>query len=251
MSEIIVLGASNAIPTPQGETTHLAICTGEKIVLVDCGTNPLVRLEHARLDFQAISDLILTHVHPDHIGGLPLFLMDMWLLGRQTPLVIHGLAYTLERVEQMLDLFDWRTWPNFFPVEFHRLPEEEMTVLLESDSLRVYAAPVRHILPNIGLRFEFKRENKSAAYSCDTEPCPAVIRLAQNTDVLLHEATGNFRGHTSAAQAGEVATQAKAKQLYLVHHPTGKFLQNDPSEEARTTFAGPVILAHDMMRITL
>lgn len=249
MAELIILGTSNAIPTPEGENTHIAIPAGEKVVLIDCGPNPLVRLEQAGLDLEDLSDIILTHFHPDHVGGLPLFLMDLWLLGRKTPLVIHGLDYTLDRAAQMMNLFGWQDWPNFFPVNFHRIPAKEMTLLLDVPELRIYASPVKHFLPNIGLRIEFKRENKSAAYSCDTEPCPAVIHLAEEVDVLLHESTGPFTGHTSAAQAGEIARQAGAKTLYLIHYPTGKFAGGGLAAEARKNFPGPVILARDMMRL--
>lgn len=249
MPELIVLGASNAVPTLDAENTHLAARVGGRIVLVDCGSNPLVRLERAGLDFNAVSDLILTHFHPDHVAGLPLFLMDMWLLGRKAPLRIHGLAYTIERAEAMMALFGWQEWPNFFPTSFHRIPAEEMTPLLDFPELRMYASPVRHFLPNIALRFEFPGKKKSLAYSCDTEPCPAVIRLAQGVDILFHEASGPFKGHTPAAQAGEVAREAGAKALYLIHYPTGKFASGDPAAEARQAFSGPVILARDMMRV--
>jgi ribonuclease Z len=249
MAELVILGVSNAVPTLEGENTHLAIRAGERVVLVDCGSNPLLRLERAGLDFNVVSDVILTHFHPDHVSGLPLFLMDMWLLGRKTPLTINGLHYTIDRAEKMMGLFGWDEWPNFFPVSFCRLPAEEMTTLLDAPELRIYASPVKHFLPNIGLRVEFKAEQKSLSYSCDTEPCPAVIRLAQDVDVLLHEASGPFKGHTSAAQAGEVAQQAGAKALYLIHYPTGKFASGDPAAEARGVFSGPVELARDMMRV--
>lgn len=249
MAELIVLGASNAVPTLEGENTHLAICAGGRVALVDCGSNPILRLERAALDFNAVSDLILTHFHPDHVAGLPLFLMDMWLLGRKTPLVNHGLAYTLDRAEQMMGLFGWQEWPGFFPVSFQRILAEEMTILLDYPEMRIYASPVQHFLPNIGLRIEFNEANKTAAYSCDTEPCPAVVRLARGVDALLHESSGPFKGHTSAAQAGEVAREAGAQSLYLVHYPTGRFAIGDSAAEASRTFPGPVILARDMMRV--
>lgn len=251
MAEIIILGASNALPTLQAENSHFAVSVGERILLVDCGPNPLLTMERVGLEVHRLSDIILTHIHPDHMGGLPLFLMNLWLLGRTAPLTIHGLDYTLDRAERILDAFEWQTWPDFFPTRFHRLPEEEMTVLMDEDDLRVFASPVQHFLPNIGLRFEFLRENKTLAYSCDTEPCTAVIHLAHQADLLLHEATGPFRGHTSAAQAGEIASEAGARALYLIHYPTGRFSREDPSLQARQTFPGPVFLARDGMRITL
>ena len=47
------------------------------------------------------------------------------------------------------------------------------------------------------------------AYSCDTEPCDEVIRLSEGVDVLIHEATGESLGHSSARQAGEIAKKLK------------------------------------------
>ncbi len=249
MAELIILGASNAIPTAEGENTHLVFRAGNRTVLVDVAASPLLRLEQAGIDQHAITDLVLTHFHPDHVGGLPLFLMDLWLLGRKTPLVVHGLDYTLDRVRKMMELFGWAEWPSFFQVVFNRLPAADMTVLLETPELRIFASPVKHFVPNIGLRVEFCAEQKTLAYSCDTEVCPAVAQLAQGVDVLIHEASGPFKGHSSATQAGEVAAQAGAKALYLIHYPTGKFASGDPVLEAQQNFSGPVILARDLMRI--
>ena len=62
--------------------------------------------------------MILTHFHPDHVSGLPSLLLDMWLMGRKDPLTIYGLAYTLERMEKLMEAYDWASWPGFFPVEF-------------------------------------------------------------------------------------------------------------------------------------
>ena len=52
-----------------------------------------------------------------------------------------------------------------------------------------------------------KKTGTSLAYSCDTEPCTAVVDIARDVDILLHEATGAVTGHSSAAQAGEAARQ--------------------------------------------
>jgi len=75
-----------------------------------------------------------------------------------------------------------------------------------------------------------------------------VIRLAEGADVLLHEASGAFHGHSSAAQAGEIAKQAHVKALYLIHFPSDK----KPKEliaEARQHFDGPVKVTKDFMRL--
>ena len=247
MPKVIILGSSNAIPTKDSENTHMVLVGRERMVLIDSGGNPILRLEQAGLDFNDLTDLILTHFHPDHASGIPLLLMDMWLLGREAPLNIYGLHYTLDRLESLMGFYNWSDWPNFFPVIFHRLPLKEMTPVLNCSDFTIHASPVRHFIPNIGLRVEFAQSQKVMAYSCDTEPCDEVVRLSENADVLIHEATGETPGHSSARQAGEVAKKAGAGRLYLIHSPSGRYASGDPVAEAGENFRGTVALMKDFM----
>jgi ribonuclease Z len=249
MPKLVILGSANAVTSPHHENTHMAIVGTENTVLIDCPSNPLVRLHKLDLPLEQISDLVLTHFHPDHVSGVPLFLMDLWLLDRKAPLQIHGLEYTLERIEQVLDLYNWRQWPGFYPVTFHRLPEEEMVPVVERAEFRLFASPVNHMVPNIGLRVEFPNVEKAMAYSSDTEPCQQVVRLAQESDVLIHEAAGAARGHTSPRQAGQVAREAEVNSLYLIHYPCWEVNPQPFIAEAQETFAGRVDLAVDLMEI--
>ncbi len=67
--------------------------------------------------------------------------------------------------------------------------------------------------------------------------------------VLVHEATGESQGHSSAKQAGEVARKAEVGKLYLIHYPTGKFAKGDLGAEAKSAFQGDVQLAKDFMTL--
>jgi ribonuclease Z len=249
MAKIIILGSSNAIPDEKHENTHMAVVGDRHTVLIDCVSNPILRLPQAGIEFNALTDLILTHFHPDHVSGVPLLLMNMWLLGRKTPLNIYGLHHTLNRIENLMGFYAWENWPNFFPVVFHRLPQEEMTPVLDNDEFRFFASPVRHMVPTIGLRVDNLQSLKSIAYSCDTEPCPQVIRLAEGVDFLIHEATGAGYGHSSAAQAGEIAREAEVERLYLIHYQTRGFDPSTLVAEAQEKFKGKVALAEDFMRL--
>jgi ribonuclease Z len=249
MPKLIFLGTSNAIPDETHENTHMAVVGENHFILIDCVNNPLVRMKQAGLNIHELTDLLLTHFHPDHVSGVPSLLMNSWLLGRTKPLHIYGLEHTLERTEKIMEFYDWRSWPGFFPVSFHTVPEEEFACVLENKDFRVFASPVHHIVPAIGLRVEFPAIGQVLAYSCDTEPCQEVIRLGRDADVLVHEATGDTFGHSSASQAGEVASQAGAKTLYLIHYPTGDFDPDPLVEEARATFSGQVYLAEDFMEL--
>jgi ribonuclease Z len=249
MAKLIILGSANAVPDGEHENTHLAVVGRESTLLIDCASNPIVRLSQAGIQLDKISGIILTHFHPDHVSGTPLLLMNLWLLGRKKPLDIFGLPHTLDRLEGLLDFYEWSHWPNFFPVTFHRLPEEDLFLVVDTDDYRVYTSPVRHLIPTIGLRIEFASSGKSLAYSCDTQPCQEVVNLAAGVDVLLHEATGATPGHSSAEQAGAAACQAEVGMLYLIHYPTRK---GDPKRliaEARREFQGEIDLAEDFMEL--
>jgi ribonuclease Z len=245
MPKLFFLGTSNAIPDEHHENTHMLVVGEQRIVLIDCVDSPIIRFKKIGVDFNRLSDLILTHFHPDHVSGVPQLLMNMWLMGRSLPLNLYGLQHTLDRIEDLMGLYNWSAWPDFFPVVFHRLPAQDMISVLECEEFHILAAPVQHFIPTIGLRIKFLKSNKVLAYSCDTEPCPQVLRLADGADVLIHEASGPLSGHSSAAQAGKAAAQAKVGALYLIHYPTGQFAAGDLLSEARTQFEGPVTLAED------
>lgn len=249
MVRIIILGTANSIADHEHENTHLAVLSEEHTILVDCVGSPIVRLRQAKIEPLSLTDLILTHFHPDHVASVPLLLMDLWLLGRKQPLNIYGLLVTIQKMQEIMHLYQWDSWPNFFPVSFHPLPAEELTPVMQASDVTVLSSPVCHLIPTIGIRIESPSNGKTFAYSCDTSPCEQVVRLAKGVDVLIHEATGASPGHTSPGQAGEIATQAGAKSLYLIHYPVENFDPQAWEDEAQQNFSGPVRLAKDFMCI--
>jgi len=247
MAQIIILGSSNALASKDHENAYMVIVGEERTVLVDSPHNPILRLDDVDVDYNEVTDLVLTHFHPDHVSGIPLFLMDMWLRGRKKPLEIYGLDHALTRLENLMDAFTWDQWPDFFPVTFNRIPSKKYSPLLKSADFDIYASEVRHMIPTIGVRVEFKGSGKIAIYSCDTEPCEEVVQLAKGADVLIHEASGAFKGHSSSKQAAEVASKAGVEKLYLIHYPTGEYWQENLLDDARSHFGGDVELAEDLM----
>ena len=244
MTKIFILGSANAIADKDHANTHMVIAGRERVVLVDCPANPILRLERVGLEFNGVTDLIITHFHPDHVSGVPNFLMEMWLMGRKSRLTIFGLDYTIDRLEKMMDLFGWDRWPGFYPVSFTRLPADEMTLVLNCPDYTIYSSPVKHLIPTIGLRVEFP-DKKIFAYSSDTEPCEQVVRLAANADVLIHESSGATDGHSSAGQAGEIAERAEVAHLFLIHYPNRTLRNSDLISDAGVHFLGTVSLAED------
>lgn len=251
MPRIVFLGTANAVSYPDHENSHLVFEGQEETILVDCVGNPLNRLRKAGIDIHQITSVVITHFHPDHVSGLPLLLMNMWLLGREKQLDLYGLNHSLDRVKKMMELFDWSSWGGMYPMAFHPLPAEEITLVMDNTDFRVHSSPVDHLVPTIGLRVEFRQEDFQVAYSSDTGPCPEMIKLSEGVDVLIHEAGGDYRGHTTAAQAGEIAQQAGVNLLYLIHYSLHEKTAAEHLAEAKKTFAGRVTMAEDFLTIEI
>lgn len=247
MSRFLILGSANAVPKPGQENTHLLIESEEKVVMVDCGTNPVSKLVEAGTSILAVTDLVLTHFHADHVGSMPLLIMDMWLEKRSDPLTIHGLQVTLDKARQLLELFSWENWSGMFPVIFNVIPDDGATSFISGSGCQIDALQVKHLIPTIGLRVELTGE-RVITYSCDTEPCDNLLTLASSADVLLMESAGPGKGHTSPEQAGMIARETGVKKLVLIHYDNRKD-ERVMLDEALKHFNGQVMLAKDMLTV--
>ena len=242
-------------------------------VLLDAGTG--IRELGLRLANRPPGSLhlLLTHLHVDHLAGLPFF-APLW----DPRVQIHVYAPTspLESVENAIARY---MSPPLFPVPiaevpakitFHDLPEKAWNL----GSARVQAAPVTHRGPTVGYRID--EAGSSLAYLPDHEPYlsaqPDAVeaeslsgyQLAREASVLIHDAQYLEReyparigwGHSSVAHAVAFARAAHASRLVLFHHDP---LHSDPDLtelEARASelWGGrnpPPQLAREGMRVDL
>lgn len=245
MARLTILGSAAAVSDANHDNTHLLL-QGQhgSAIVIDCGSNPIPKLTRLGIGAEDLTGLILTHFHPDHVSGLMIMLMQLWLKGRRHPLPIYGLHHCLQRVETLMQAAMCDTWPDFFKVSLCPLAEREDVLVLDNEDFRITSWPTVHYVPTVGLRVAVKPNGRVFSYSADTAPAPAVERLAQGADLLVHEAAGETPGHSSAAQAGQTAAAAQAARLVLIHYdPRNK--PDDLIAEARTTYSGPVEVAHD------
>ncbi len=201
MGEMVLLGVGTAVSEPNRECTHMFWRCATIELLIDVAGNTFARLMQIGSDPQRLSAIILTHSHADHIYGLPIFLTQLYLLGRREAIPIYGLEPTIDQAQALI-------------------AASAVDDIPLSDRFRLRTALTAHSRPCIALRFEEHENGRVLVYSADTSPCEAVARLAQGCDLLLHEATTKepFAGHTTPFQVGEVAQQAGAKRLVLVHY---------------------------------
>ncbi len=232
---LYLLGTGAAVSDPHRTTTMLAVEEEGHVLIIDCGGDVVQRMMAVGLDPRDIDAVILTHEHPDHIGGFPLLIEKLWLIGRDRPLPVYGPAPALEVARSLFDAFDTAGWEGVPERVWHAVPMEPDTPVFATESFDVTASPVVHPVPTIGVRVR-SAGGAVIAFSADTSRTPAMVAIARGADVLVHEATGREPGvHSSAEEAAGVAAEAGAARLVLVHLPPG--ISDTDLAGARNIFA--------------
>lgn len=239
MATLHLLGTGAAVSEPHRTTTMLAVENGASLVVIDCGGDALQRLLAAEVDPATLSALIITHEHPDHVSGFPLFMEKLWLLGRRDPVPVYGIAPALAQAKRIHDAFDTASWRDkgYPDIEWYEVAHQENVSVFADDHWDITASPGVHGVPVVGLRIADKRGEGVVAYSCDTEVADSIERLAVDADILVHEATGAYAGHADAVAAAQVAHRAKAKRLLLVHLPPAEQLGEKEMQQAVEAFS--------------
>ena len=252
MAQVILLGTGAALSDETREHTYLVIQGQASAILIDCGGGPGQRLTKAGVALDSIDHVILTHHHPDHLYGISVFLLGLWLSGRKKVLHIHGLPETLRATRAIMRAHEWEQWMKvgFFPIEFHEVSRNAISLQIVTTEFSISTTTTEHLLPTIATRVVSRQSGKSVVYSSDTEVCESVVELARGVDILFHEATTMNRavmGHSSAAQAGAQAKRAGVKKLVLVHLPP-----NGDDEKihavAAKSFGGRTVVGKDFAR---
>ncbi|MBN1875528.1 MAG: MBL fold metallo-hydrolase [Anaerolineae bacterium] len=251
---VVPLGVAAALPQAEYANSYLAVVHGEHYWLVDCADNPIVRLQRAGLDPLAVRGIFITHFHPDHVYGLPAYLLGLVLLAYQrdhiwtSPLPIYARPEVLAQIKQMIALFGTQSWPEQLPLRYHIvLPQVGVTVT-EDEDFQILAAPTEHSVPSMAVKFVDRMTGRAFVYSSDTFPCTAVEHLAQSATLLFHEATDSDNAHTRPADAGALASRAGVVRLVLIHYNPEPEIMASTLAVAGKTFGGPVELAESFKR---
>lgn len=220
MAEWIVLGTAASVPDAEHDTVGYVLRGTGWAVLIECGGSPLYRLARLGIEREELEAVILTHGHADHIYGLPILVQGLWLGGREAPLPIYGPAQTLDRAHQMLELFNLAEREDMFEIQWKQIPLRPHRAVLSVHGIEITTSPVNHAAEEtVALRLFSPATGQTLVYSSDTEPSSSLVSLAAGANLLIHEAAGESRGHSSPAQAAEVAREAGVERLVLTHYP--------------------------------
>ncbi len=252
MGRVICLGTGAALNAERAQTSVAARISNGEALLFDAssGTIVLERLRSAGIPLQGIRHLFVSHRHFDHVGGLAPLLVAMVSLP-EAHLTVHALPKTLGALRNLLAL----TIPGVEDWLGERLGWQELTPggPIQAGDAEVTPFLVDHTVECAG--FRIAQGDTTVVFAADTRPCQEVVESAHHADLLIHEAHGpgteaeaaHALGHSTAAEAGEVARAAGVSRLVLTHFREGRFA--DPEKlaaEAKAAFGGPVEVARDL-----
>jgi ribonuclease BN (tRNA processing enzyme) len=211
---LTVLGCATPYPRSGAPCSGYLIRSEQAAVWVDCGSGTFAALQE-HVDPADLDAIWLSHLHPDHCADL--LTAFNWAVNTSNlrPVTVYGPSDWATRLASMLPLDDAeRVVRQTFDV--HELHDGQTT---EIRDLHLTSRAVEHSVPGFGLRA--KTLGVSLAYSGDTGPCPALIDLARDVDLLVCEAgaTEPTPGHCTPQDAAQAAAQAHARRLVLTHMP--------------------------------
>ena len=212
------LGSSAGIPTKGRGVTSLMIREDKYDIMIDCGEGTYLKWIEADYKWRRLKYILITHMHPDHTGGLIPLIFYRNILRIEPPLIIYGPANLKEYIKQSL----FHQGVNLkFEIEFYSIEESPEFTL--DDGIFIKTVELEHKVKCFGYKIE--DGSNSIAFMTDTLPTNKTIELAFNVDHFVHEATFTEEHaelaveskHTTFIQAIELGKKAKAKQIYLTH----------------------------------
>lgn len=292
--ELIFLGTSSAIPSKHRNHASIALKAFGEILLFDCGEGTQRQMACIKLSPMKIKNIFISHLHGDHILGLPGIIQSMGFRGRTEPLNLYG-PPGLENIRESIMNF------GYFALDFEIIIHElEEGTVLDIEEYKIKCVKTQHNVPNLSYSLIEKKKPKflkdkaiklgvkpgpdfgklhdgieikmgdkiiipeqvlgeyrkgvKITYSGDTRPCDALVDLAKDSDILIHESTFGDKDqskavenwHSTAKEAAQIAKKAKAKKLILTHISTRYRKSDDLKKAAQKVFENTFV-ARDFM----
>ncbi len=304
--ELLFLGTGSGVPSKQRNVASTALKLLDErnsVWLFDCGEGTQHQILRTTLKPRKIDKIFITHMHGDHIYGLPGLLSSRGFQGGETPVTVYGPKGIKGYVQTSLKYSE--THLNY-PIKFVEF--KEPGVIFEDKQFKVTVNKLQHGLPSYGFRIveadhegtlnaerlkelnvpsgpiygrlknketveledgrvldghDFvgpKQRGRIVTILGDTKKHPNSVKLAKNTDVLVHEGTFGHEeadlakqyNHSTTTQAAQIAKEADAKKLLLTHF-SSRYLYKDLKElekEARKFFPNTYVMK-DLQEVSI
>ncbi|MGH1483320.1 MAG: MBL fold metallo-hydrolase [Geminicoccales bacterium] len=253
-----------------------------KMFLFDAGRGATQQMWRLKKPFGQLEALILTHLHSDHVVGLPDVWLTGWLRGpygrRDEPFRVIGPKGTENLMKHLQLAYAWDVDTRVIDQKMSReagaamAEDVEPGVVYDQDGVTITAFANNHgklINPSFGYRIDY--DGRIVVISGDTKKVQSVIDAATGADLLVHSIGAAkqelldsapiwrliMAHHIQPEEAGEVFAEASPKLAAFTHVVSltnGKISPVKPDEimeRTRTTYDGPLVMGQDLMTITV
>jgi len=284
----IMIGTSGGISLAESNVNRagpaVLIEVGDDLIIFDVGRSALQNVLKSGYSPVNIEQIFLTHLHSDHIVGLPDFILSPWITSGHSQWEVYGPEGTRTLFDRLFgvdgafeadilaranskssrELIEPRIGKELNRPSFNIIEVSQPGIIYEGESWEVLAsfAP-KHIQPwLISIAFRVNSEDGSVVITGDTGPHADIIEFAKGCDLLIHdcsikERTGHYATrlvHTDPISLGKVASEASAKVVVATH-----ISRREDYPEVLSTyrgfveenFAGQFVLGEDLQVIDI
>ncbi|MGI9491592.1 MAG: MBL fold metallo-hydrolase [Geminicoccaceae bacterium] len=280
--KVTLLGTGTPPPLMNRFGPATLVEAGGKMFLFDAGRGATQQMWQLKKPFGKLEALILTHLHSDHVVGVPDVWLTGWLRGpygrRDDPLRVIGPKGTENLMKHLQLAYAWDVDTRVIDQKMSRdaaaavAEDVEPGVVYDQDGVTITAFANNHgelINPSFGYRIDY--DGRAVVLSGDSKKVQSVIDVAKGVDLLVHsigaakkellESAPIWRlimaHHIQPEEAGEVFSEASPKLAVFTHVVSltnGKIPPVGPDEimeRTRTTYGGPLVMGQDLMTITV
>lgn len=157
-SKVTILGSNSAMPAFGRLPSAHYLQISNHTFLIDCGEGTQFTLYNLGLKRSRISKVFITHLHGDHLFGLPGLLTSFELSGRKDDLTIYGPAPLKDYIKVSLE----GTGHHLsYKISIHELTDEGMNMIFEDAQVEVYSFPLQHRITCVGYLFKEKPKRRN------------------------------------------------------------------------------------------
>lgn len=276
--KVTFLGTGTPVPNSRQFGQSILIEAGEEKILIDCGrgcAHRLWNIDHNLL--RSTDHLFVTHLHSDHIVGIPDLYMNGWNLGRTKNLKVYGPEGVDDMMHHLRQAFEqdvvYRADRQKHKVTRKSLEYVSKRVSdgdkIEIGEVTITAIEVDHhvVSPAFGYRIDYN--GYTVVVSGDTAYSENLISKSQGVDLLIHEvmspALERFARklfdpevaddivalHTLAPEAGKVFQKTKPRMAVYTHLDNNPEFEDELKKDTSRVWGGPLVVAKDFMTITV
>jgi ribonuclease BN (tRNA processing enzyme) len=217
-----VLGCGDAFGSGGRLNTCFLIERGSASILIDCGASAMISIRRFGADPNQIAAILLSHLHADHFGGLPSFILDAQFVSRRTePLTIAGPQGLPSRLDALMEAHfpGSSNAKRKFPIYIIELaPEQQTSIGNGLAAVTGYEVIHPSGTPSLALRVECG--GKTIAYTGDTAWTGNLVKAGAGADLFICEAYFYDRKvpfHLDYQTLSENLPLIGAKRVLLTH----------------------------------